>query len=624
MDYGPLKSFFKAWYGTLAFLLVMLFLAYYFFNVYGEARYMSTIRDTISTSAPDAFANHTIEFRVDTDIPPGGYVRIRPDDGAFLIPTSTFSHRNAELYVAPPSSAYTLRPATTTADATNDGIAIVSGTSGNVTFILNSTTGITSGSSVRILLGDNTTLSSTTLDTGFRNPTTRATYSVYIEAGGTLDAYARAMVAIIDQVNIGPLDTTEDLPPLRFNGAPTGTLTHTITAVELSIETDELARCRLSTASSTPYISMTIELSGIQLIHTHEVLGLSPGNTYAYYVRCVDDEGNINTDDYPISFTIPPVPTGSPGTGSSTNANGGTGSGTGTGSSGSGSGSSGGGGSGSGSGGSGSGGGSSVGSGGTSDGGGSFEDNPNPYESGDGQVIITGYAFPGSTVTALVDGAAVTSARANTSGQFSVTIDQIARGVYTFGVYAIDSLGTKSSTFSTTFSVVGARSSALSNIHVMPTVKVTPNPVEPSATVVFSGFAIPNSTVTIETEREKSNGASKKTVTATSDGGGRWSVDVSTAGFARDTWKVRAKSANALTQITTQFSNYTFYGVGQQVSKTLNSDLNRDGKVNLVDFSILLFHWNTNGGTSNPSADINGDGRVTLTDFSIMIFNWTG
>ena len=52
----------------------------------------------------------------------------------------------------------------------------------------------------------------------------------------------------------------------------------------------------------------------------------------------------------------------------------------------------------------------------------------------------------------------------------------------------------------------------------------------------------------------------------------------------------------------------------------MSADLNRDGKVNLIDFSIMLFHW----GNPDPVADINEDGTVDLTDFSILLFNWTG
>jgi hypothetical protein len=73
------------------------------------------------------------------------------------------------------------------------------------------------------------------------------------------------------------------------------------------------------------------------------------------------------------------------------------------------------------------------------------------------------------------------------------------------------------------------------------------------------------------------------------------------------------------------FSGYTAYGVGSQVTGVAgSSDLNRDGSVNIVDFSILLFWWNTDGGASNPPADINQNGRVGIEDFSIMLFNWTG
>jgi hypothetical protein len=63
-------------------------------------------------------------------------------------------------------------------------------------------------------------------------------------------------------------------------------------------------------------------------------------------------------------------------------------------------------------------------------------------------------------------------------------------------------------------------------------------------------------------------------------------------------------------------------GVGEEPnpSATRSADLNRDGKVNLVDFSILLSKWQTD----DEVADINADGNVNIADFSIMLFQWTG
>jgi hypothetical protein len=50
-------------------------------------------------------------------------------------------------------------------------------------------------------------------------------------------------------------------------------------------------------------------------------------------------------------------------------------------------------------------------------------------------------------------------------------------------------------------------------------------------------------------------------------------------------------------------------------------DVNCDGKVNLVDLSILLYWY------KNPippaSVDLNKDGVVNIVDFSILVYRWT-
>jgi hypothetical protein len=50
-------------------------------------------------------------------------------------------------------------------------------------------------------------------------------------------------------------------------------------------------------------------------------------------------------------------------------------------------------------------------------------------------------------------------------------------------------------------------------------------------------------------------------------------------------------------------------------------DLNNDNRVDLVDFSILLFNW---GVPEDSIADLNKDGKVDLVDFSILLYWWTG
>lgn len=606
------------------------------------ARNITNYKDTISTSSPETASNHTLSFNLGTNIDPGGYIEITPPDDFEILSTSTFSaDRNVELYVNG-----TARAAGSVSGPATDLVEIFPGLPGSIRYTLNSSTGIAAGSSLELRIGNHTsnslafseTYSTTTGTTTVEadiNPiingpdigTERVKMDIY--NGSTLVADAGFLIALVNRVGVGPVDTTEEIPPYRFNPAPTSTVTGTTLSVEIFIETDEFAICKYSLVPGVVYSAMSNLFESTGLIYHTTVVPVTAGTIQRFYIRCIDDEGNFNTDDYLLEFAVSARPTGTANTEGDVS-----GDGTGSGNAGSGSGSGSGGQSGNssgvapaeggsaGTGGSGGGGGGGSGSVSGDTAGGGFESSDAAYQSGDGRVVITGYAFPHSKVFVLVDGKAAGSTQASAQGLYSVTLDQIARGVYTFGVYALDSNQVRSSTFSTSFTVTGARTSTLSNINVAPSIKVTPDPVDIGAIATISGYTLQNSTVTIENEKDKTV-ASRKTLTTTSDNNGFWSIPLDTTGFSAGTYKVRAKAVQT-DGVSTNFSNYTTYGIGQNALRPLNADLNRDGKVNLVDFSILLFWWNSSGGDSDPSADINGDGKVNLTDFSILLFNWTG
>ncbi len=50
------------------------------------------------------------------------------------------------------------------------------------------------------------------------------------------------------------------------------------------------------------------------------------------------------------------------------------------------------------------------------------------------------------------------------------------------------------------------------------------------------------------------------------------------------------------------------------------ADLNKDNRVNSIDFSILLYFWRTASPFSNPYVDINKDVKVDSVDFSILLY----
>lgn len=621
---------------------LLLFFAVLFSGVLpdiGNALNIHNYSDTISQSRPGFYSNHTFEFTPKVDINPGGYMEFTwPADFTVLDATSTFDAKNVELYVNGVP-----RVATTVLATSLDTVTIAGGAGGSIRYTLNATGTIAADDVVRLLVGNHTSqrdvasvsfatsTGTTTIEADVEpilNSSVAGTHKVTMATGGGSGAaYADFVIALVEVVGVGRADTTETVPPYRFNGAPTSSVSGTSLSVEISLETDEIASCRFDTATGTAFSAMSqvFDSSGL-IVHT-KIIAVSSNTTYRLYVRCIDDEGNFNIDDYPIIFFVGDEPTGesSPdgteaGDGSGTNEGGSSGNtGDGDGSdSGSDSGSN------TGGGGSGGGGGGSSGSDNEGESGGGFESDASPFTSGDAEVIISGYAFPGSTVYAIVDGYAATSVRADNSGKYELTIEEIARGAYTFGVYAIDNNDVKSSTFSTSFTVTGGKTSKLSNVNIMPSILVEPDPVDIGQAVTISGYALPDATVTIENQKDGSS-VSLKTFTTTSDSDGAWSITESTSGFSNGTYKVRARSEQTGgTGISTDYSDYTFYGVGQAADVPLNPDLNRDGFVNLTDFSILLFWWGGDGGTSDPPADINQDGSVSLTDFSILLFNWTG
>jgi hypothetical protein len=75
-------------------------------------------------------------------------------------------------------------------------------------------------------------------------------------------------------------------------------------------------------------------------------------------------------------------------------------------------------------------------------------------------------------------------------------------------------------------------------------------------------------------------------------------------------FRIRSKDGSENETIS---SDYTF-------KTTLTSDLNYDGRVNVVDVGILMFYW---GSTARPAADINQDGIVNSIDAGIMMSQWT-
>ncbi len=260
----------------------------------------------------------------------------------------------------------------------------------------------------------------------------------------------------------------------------------------------------------------------------------------------------------------------------------------------------------------GSGGGGSSG-GGSSSGGGGSED------LGETQITIEGRAYPSESVSILIDGEEVGTVRADSEGRFEFTTDATP-GTVTLGIWSNDADGNRSITFNTTFDVTEGAITTVNGMLLPPTIVASDQTVDPGDLITFNGQAIPNATVEVHI------GDGTLIESTTSDGDGFWNLIVDTSQLSSAEYLARARYVLGSGVLTTEssFSTALQLFVGVDGSPTTPSDLNRDGFVDLIDFSILIFWWQTAGGESDPPADINGNGNVGLEDFSILLFNWTG
>jgi hypothetical protein len=231
-----------------------------------------------------------------------------------------------------------------------------------------------------------------------------------------------------------------------------------------------------------------------------------------------------------------------------------------------------------------------------------------------GSVELSGFTSPGASVTILRDGTTAAVTSADSSGKFDTIVSNLERGVYTFGVYATDGRGVKTSSDSETLTVNQGSANVISGILLPPSISVTSNTVAVGEDVTVSGATFPGAKV------EVSAVGNPLLIMATSSSSGNWSVVIPSKSLSKSVYQIAARTIKSADSI----SNYSAplkLTVGPAAAGACSdtSDLNGDGKVNLIDFSIFLTNW---GG--GPQGDFNCDGNVNLADFSIMLFNWTG
>lgn len=607
-------------------LIISLLLSIFFACRYGiAASGFSKASDTISSSRPLGPSNHLVKARVHTQIPGNGKIIIQPQSGFFVIPdgfdfsdvdmatsTDNFGEFN-NLPLGPDFS---------------DGQSVVNaatGTAGSVEIVLNPGLTIPAGIYLEIKLGTNAFYQENG-DRQIVNPASQGSYLVKIysqdDAGRYLDEKEVA-IAMVDPVVMGTFREK-----VRFNGNPTGSLMAGTTQTIISLMTNYRADCRYAAAPGVPYPLMT-ETFGYtgEYYHSKLITGLLGGVWNRYYVRCYSFfDGLYDDTDYLIEFYVEGEGEDTGNGGDSGGEGGGTGedSGAGTGSNPDIPGGTGGGADGAGAGG---------GQGGGSGGGGGPIPGPSqtqqeqpgegeyPYpDQGTSEIALEGLAYPGSEVNILKDGVAVKKAKCNEAGQFKSEIKGLKEGVYTFTLWAYDSENRRSATKSLTIWIKESTKN-MSRVFLAPTLALNKTAFNPGEQLIAMGQTTPENKLDAWITSLPGGKTVKKAGLA--DQAGKWSLTVDTKEFSNGGYQIKARAENASEGLS-DFGTPLNFGVGQQAPNSSDTcsraDINKDKKVNLVDFSILLYNW----GKANSPADINLDTKTNLVDFSLMMYCWTG
>ncbi|TFG35101.1 MAG: hypothetical protein E4H47_02375 [Parcubacteria group bacterium] len=238
------------------------------------------------------------------------------------------------------------------------------------------------------------------------------------------------------------------------------------------------------------------------------------------------------------------------------------------------------------------------------------------YVPSETEIIFKGRAFPSALVTILKNDAVIASFKAGQTGLFERSIKGIPGGIYNFSIFAEDTDGKKSELMRFMVTVLESRITTVSNIFISSTISLKPQTAVQGEKINIFGQVFPGSMVRIFFSP---SGLIKETVASDQ---GRWSFEAGTDSLKEGEYKVKNKSFFGEGE-QSGYSQELSFKIIKKAEVCRGADLNTDDKVDLVDFSILLYFWEQKQ-PANRCADINSDGTVDIIDFSIMMYQWTG
>lgn len=241
-----------------------------------------------------------------------------------------------------------------------------------------------------------------------------------------------------------------------------------------------------------------------------------------------------------------------------------------------------------------------------------------PPTPADTAVVFRGIAYPSSIVSIQRSGVTQVTVPADPAARFDVSLGQQTPGTFTYTVFATDQEGRVGKPMNFTLNLAQGSTITLTGIFLGPTIEADKQTLKIGETITLLGQTVPDGAVTVVVSSSVT-----QSFTTDADGDGLWSRQLLAADVGVGDHTAKAKAVAPTSEVS-DFSDPVAFSITPAPDKCSGknrADINCDGKVNLTDFSILLFFWRLEN-PANKRADMNGDRVVNLTDLSILLFNW--
>ncbi len=240
-------------------------------------------------------------------------------------------------------------------------------------------------------------------------------------------------------------------------------------------------------------------------------------------------------------------------------------------------------------------------------------------------VVLKGKAYPWSSVYLLKDAQIVAVTKAGPDANFNISLSGLSSGSYMFSLYSEDKNQVRSSLLSFPITITNGVTTEISGIFIAPTLTIDKKEVRRGDKIVLFGQSVPTAEIIITISSDEFDVKTKTDKT----GIYLYNLDSSNLEIGNHLAKSRTLGEEDISpnSKTVSFLVGDKNVFNDKSSSFLKGDVNKDGKVNLVDFSIAAYWYYRSLSTSFIAIEkerLNGDKKVDLKDFSIIAFYWTG